>query len=104
MIALESAKLSMAGAVLDPVDAEAGINAIKRRMDDLDIDFAKLVRLYCEIRQAKGDAKATPVNRRSQLLNALEKANPTLETFLDLVAALDGEVQIVWVDRKVEKL
>lgn len=37
-------------------------------------------------------------------VNALEKANPTLEAFLDLVEALDGEVQIVWVDRIVEKL
>jgi hypothetical protein len=44
------------------------------------------------------------VNRRSQLVNALERSNPTLETFLDLVDALDGEIQIVWADRKVEKL
>lgn len=104
MIVLESAKLSMGQAALKPVDSEAAMDVIKRRMEDLDIDLAGLVRLYCEIRQAKGDTKATPVNRRSQLVNALERSNPTLETFLDLVDALDGEIQIVWIDRKIEKL
>jgi DNA-binding phage protein len=93
----------MEKATLKPVDSEAAMNVIKRRMEDLDIDLAGLVRLYCDIRQAKGDTKAT-VNRRSQLVNALERSNPTLETFLDLVDALDGEIQIVWIDRKVEKL
>jgi hypothetical protein len=104
MIVLESAKLSMENTALKPVDSEAAMHVVKRRMEDVGVDLAGLVRLYCEIRQAKGDTKATPVNRRSQLVNALEKSNPTLETFLDLVDALDGEIQIVWIDRKVEKL
>jgi hypothetical protein len=94
----------MVNTALKPVDSEAAMNVVKRRMEDLGIDLAGLVRLYSEIRQAKGDTKATPVNCRSQLVNALEKSNPTLETFLDLVDALDGEIQIVWIDRKVEKL
>jgi prefoldin subunit 5 len=57
MIVLESAKFSMENTALKPVDSEAAMNVIKRRMEDLDIDLAGLERLYCEIRQAKGDIK-----------------------------------------------
>lgn len=73
-------------------------------MDALGIDLATLNRRYCEIRQMKGDEKALPVNRRNMLAKAIsDKGNPTLETFIDIVTALDGEVLIEWRDRRIEK-
>ena len=68
------------------------------------MDLAALNRRYCEIRHDKGDLKATPVNRRNMLAKAIsDQGNPTLETFLDIVAALDGNVLIEWKDTTVEK-
>ncbi len=80
------------------------MSMIKDRMEELGIDLATLNRRYCEIRQAKGDLKATPVNRRNMLAKAISAdGNPTLETFLDIVAALDGEILIEWKDKKLKK-
>lgn len=81
------------------------MSMIKERMEELGIDLAALNRRYCEIRQAKGDKTATPVNRRNMLAKAIsEEGNPTLETFMDLVAALDGEVLVQWKNTTVKKL
>lgn len=81
------------------------MSMIKERMKELGIDLAALNRRYCEIRQAKGDKTATPVNRRNMLAKAIsEDGNPTLETFMDLVAALDGEVLVQWKNTTVKKL
>lgn len=78
---------------------------IRERMDKLGIDLADLNRRYCAIRQAKGDTKAVPVNRRNMLAKAIsDEGNPTLETFLDIVSALDGNVLIEWKDTTVERL
>ena len=77
---------------------------IRERMEKLGIDLADLNRRYCEIRRAKGDKNATPVNRRNMLAKAIsDEGNPTLETFLDIVAALDGNVLIEWKDTTVER-
>lgn len=75
------------------------------RMEALGIDLATLNRRYCEIRQNKGDEKATPVNRRNMLAKAIsDEGNPTLETFLDIVSALDGRILVEWTDTKIEKI
>jgi DNA-binding phage protein len=80
------------------------MSMIRQRMEELGIDLATLNRRYCEIRQSKGDASATPVNRRNMLAKAIsDDGNPTLETFMDLVAALDGEVLIQWKSTKVQR-
>ncbi len=80
------------------------MSIIHERMRELGIDLAALNRRYCQIRKVKGDEKATPVNRRNMLQKALsEDGNPTLETFLDMVEALDGEILIQWKDTKVRK-
>lgn len=71
---------------------------IKARMEQLGLDFAALNRRYCDIRQNKGDAKATPNNRRGMLVRLLnEESEPTLQTFQDLIEALDGELVIKWI-------
>lgn len=80
------------------------MSMIRERMEELGIDLATLNRRYCEIRRAKGDLQATPVNRRNMLAKAIsDDGNPTLETFLDIVAALDGQILIEWKDTKLKK-
>ena len=77
---------------------------IRERMEQLGLDLAALNRRYCELRKAKGDVKATPVNRRTMLAKAIsDDGNPTLETFLDIISALDGNVLIEWKDVKIQR-
>ena len=81
------------------------MSMVRHRMEKLNIDLATLTRRYCEIRQSKGDEKAIPVNRRNMLAKAIsDEGNPTLETFLDIVAALDGNLLIEWKDTTIERL
>ena len=78
---------------------------IRERMEALGVDLALLNRRYCEIRQNKGDRKAVPVNRRNMLAKAIsDEGNPTLETFIDIVTALDGQLLIEWKDTRIERL
>jgi DNA-binding phage protein len=80
------------------------MSMIRERMQELDMDLATLNRRYCDIRRAKGDDSATPVNRRNMLAKAISNdGNPTLETFLDIIAALDGEIFVEWKDTKVKR-
>lgn len=81
------------------------MKTIRDRMEALKIDLAMLNRRYCDIRQSKGDEKAVPVNRRNMLAKAIsDEGNPTLETFLDIVSALDGRILVEWTDTKIEKI
>jgi len=78
---------------------------IRDRMETLGIDLALLNRRYCEIRQNKGDEKAVPVNRRNMIAKAIsDEGNPTLETFIDIITALDGQLLIEWKDTRLERL
>nr|WP_290224160.1 hypothetical protein [Trichocoleus desertorum] len=80
------------------------MSMIRERMEELGLDLAALNRRYCEIRQAKGDQSATPVNRRNMLAKAIsDDGNPTLETFMDIIAALDGEVLVQWKSTTLKK-
>lgn len=80
------------------------MSMVRDRMNALGVDLATLNRRYCEIRQQKGDKKAVPVNRRNMIAKAIsDNGNPTLETFVDLVSALDGEILIEWKDTRVER-
>ncbi|GAC1467206.1 MAG: hypothetical protein NVS2B14_08910 [Chamaesiphon sp.] len=80
------------------------MSGIRERMEELGIDLATLTRRYCEIRQAKGESSATPVNRRNMISKAIsDDGNPKLETFLDILEALDGEILIKWRTVRVEK-
>jgi DNA-binding phage protein len=80
------------------------MSLIRERMEELGIDLATLTRRYCEIRRSKGDESATPVNRRNMLAKAIsDQGNPTLETFMDILAALDGKVLIEWKSTKVKE-
>ena len=81
------------------------MSMIRERMDALGVDLATLNRRYCEIRQQKGDEKAIPVNRRNMIAKAIsDDGNPTLETFIDLITALDGEILIEWKDTRLQRL
>jgi hypothetical protein len=81
-----------------------GLRVIKERMAELGIEFSDLNRRYCALRQAKGDARATPNNRRSALYRVIEgQGGATLDTFVHLVEALGGEVAVIWHDRKVHE-
>lgn len=80
------------------------MSAIRQRMEELGIDLATLTRRYCEIRQAKGEKNATPVNRRSMITRAvMDDGNPKIETFLDILEALDGEILLQWKNTKIQK-
>lgn len=80
------------------------MSMIRERMEELGLDLAALNRRYCEIRQAKGDKSATPVNRRNMLAKAIsDDGNPTLETFMDIITALDGEVLVQWKSTTLKK-
>ena len=81
------------------------MSTIRERMEALGIDLATLNRRYCEVRHNKGDKKATPVNRRNMLAKAIsDEGNPTMETFMDIVTALDGQILIEWKDTRLERL
>ena len=81
------------------------MSVIRERMEKLNMDIAALNKKYCEIRKAKGDLKATPVNRRSIVAKAIsDEGNPTLETFLDIIEALDGHVLIEWKNVEIKRL
>ena len=81
------------------------MSMLRERMEQLDMDLATLNRRYCEIRKAKGDLKATPVNRRSIVAKAIsDEGNPTLETFLDIIEALDGHILIEWKNVEIKRL
>jgi len=61
-------------------------------MEELGIDLATLNHHYCDIRLKKGDTTAKTVNHRNMLAKATsDEGNPTLETFMDIVSALDGK-------------
>ncbi|NET61300.1 MAG: hypothetical protein F6K47_35790 [Symploca sp. SIO2E6] len=78
---------------------------IQKRMEELGIDLATLTRRYCEIRQAKGETTAVPVNRRAMISKAISHGgNPKIETFLDILEALDGEILLQWRNTKIQKL
>lgn len=80
------------------------MSMIRERMEELGVDLAALNRSYCDIRRKKGDGAATPVNRRNMLAKAIsDEGNPTLETFMDIVAALDGKVLIEWKSTKIKE-
>ncbi|NJN89536.1 MAG: hypothetical protein HC878_03590 [Leptolyngbyaceae cyanobacterium SL_5_14] len=73
--------------------------------------FPNLVRRYCEIEQAEGvePEKATPINRRTQILFLTKpqgsdpKQNPKIETLLKLAEAVGGEVQLVFTRKEVKR-
>lgn len=75
---------------------------IKVRMEELGLDLAELNRRYCELRQSKGDQKATPNNRRGMLVRILNEENdPSYQTLIDLIEVLGGQLLVRWV--KVEE-
>jgi DNA-binding phage protein len=93
--------------------AKAIVNAIVEQAQAIwgEDWLANLVRQYCELERAEGvdPAKATPVNRRSQILSALvekegkEGQNPKLETLLKLSEAVGGEIQLVFTRKEVKR-
>lgn len=93
--------------------AKAIMNAIVAEAKSLwgDDWFPALVRKYCEIEVAEGvdPKKATPLNRRSQILFLTEeskadgKQNPKLETLLKLADAVGAEIQLVFTRKEVKR-
>lgn len=78
---------------------------ISKRLEQLGIEPNELVARYCEVRKTKGDETATPRTRRTMIYKILKgEAAPALETFQDIVEALDGKVQIRWRNVQVESL
>jgi DNA-binding phage protein len=62
-----------------------------------------LVRAYCDIEQAeKSNAKATPVNRRGQILRAFEEGTATLETVCRLAQAVGIEFELIATRKEVK--
>jgi DNA-binding phage protein len=63
-----------------------------------------LVREYAQIEQQEtGNQKATPVNRRSQIVTVLSEGNPRTETLVRLATAVGAEVQLVVTRREVKR-
>jgi DNA-binding phage protein len=86
--------------------AKAMVNAIAQvAQEQWGEDWlADLVRRYCEIEQEEtGNEKATPINRRSQLLTAINEGNPKMETLVRLAIAVGVELQLVVVKREVKR-
>ncbi|MEO1352328.1 MAG: hypothetical protein AAFW84_26615 [Cyanobacteria bacterium J06635_15] len=69
---------------------------LNNRLSELGIDRNDLVLRYCKLLKSRGvDAK--PVNKRNMLYRVLEgETVPKVDTFQDIIAALDGEIRIVW--------
>lgn len=66
-------------------------------MVELDIDEAELVRRYCAVRNQKGDLAANPNNQRKNVQRVLHaQGNPTFQTLVDLVSALEGNLVLRW--------
>jgi len=64
-----------------------------------------LIRSYCEIERAEtGNEKATPVNRRGQLLRSFSEGNTTLETLCRLAQAVGIEFELVVTRKQVRRI
>lgn len=61
----------------------------------------ELVNAYCAIAQAQGEEDAKPVNRRSQIMRALETGSCTADTLILLYAALGCRLEVVREERLV---
>ena len=78
---------------------------ITKRLEQLGLEPNDLVVRYCEVRRAKGDESATPRTRRTMIYKILKgDASPTLDTFQDIVEALDGKVMVQWQNFQLESL
>lgn len=64
--------------------------------------IASLVRAYCEIESQESGKLIKPVQRRSQLVRAIEEGNPTLETLLRLCRAVNAELQLIFIRKEVK--
>lgn len=70
---------------------------LKARMEELGVDVAELVRRYCQLRADRGETGIVPNNQRRTIVRILnDEGSPTVETLVDLIAALGGEVHIRW--------
>lgn len=65
--------------------------------------LAALTRAYCEIESAETGKLIKPVQRRSQLVRALEVGNPTTESLMRLVQAVGGQLELVFLRREVKR-
>lgn len=63
-----------------------------------------LVNAYCDLEKAEtGNEKATLVNRRNQVLSAIEEGNPRLATVMRLATAVGITVELAIVRREVKQ-
>lgn len=65
--------------------------------------LANLVREYVKIAQAQGDDKATPINRRPQIERAFKVGSCTLDTAINLAAAVGCRFQMACTTVEVEE-
>lgn len=65
--------------------------------------IASLVRAYCEIESQEIGKLVKPVQRRSQLVRSLEEGNPTLETLLRLIKAVEGELSLTFIRKEIKR-
>lgn len=65
--------------------------------------LAPLVTAYCEIESAETDKLIKPVQRRSQLVRALETGNPTAETLMRLTQAVNGHLDLTFIRKEVKR-
>lgn len=69
---------------------------LKSRIEELGISHNDVVLRYCAVLTARGE-EAKPVTKRSMIYRVLSgETVPRLDIFLDIIAALGGEVKIIW--------
>ncbi|KAM3112765.1 hypothetical protein [Phormidesmis sp. 146-33] len=99
------ARTSATNSMTSAEQAKAIVDTIAQAAKDKwgDDWISNLVREYCRLeREETGNEKATPVNRRSQVLTALE-GHPRADTLVRLAKAVDAEIQIVVIRREVKR-
>ena len=75
---------------------------IKQRMNDLGLEPNDLVLRYCAYLKSKGVKGATPANRRNMIYRVLNgETKPRIDTFLDIIASLNGKMLVEWKNTQV---
>lgn len=64
--------------------------------------IATLVRAYCEIESQETGKLIKPIQRRSQLVRALEEGNTTLETLMRLTKAVEATIALTFIRKEIK--
>ena len=77
---------------------------LEARIKELGIEPNDVVLRYCELLKARG-VEAKPVNKRNMIYRVLSgETTPKIDTLQDIIAALGGELRVVWKQETEVKL